>query len=264
MPVMDLERKTESLERLKEVVAKLRSPEGCPWDREQTHKSLKKFLLNESYELFDAIDNDDSEHMKEELGDVLLQVFLHAQIASENKQFDVYDVADQISDKLIRRHPHVFSDTKVNSVNEVLQNWEQIKNEEKTERESVLDGIPKAMPALLRASEISKKAVAVGFEWPDEQMLWDTFYSEIDEIKAELAAGNKDKLSGEIGDLLFCIVNLSRWHGICPEMALQESSNKFTSRFQHMEQNTTKKLSDCQQPELEELWQNAKKELNEE
>lgn len=261
MSKMTLEKNMNNLEHLKDVVAKLRSPEGCPWDREQDHKTLKKFLLNESYELFEAIDQDDYKAMQEELGDVLLQVYLHAQIAAENDAFTLDDVASQIAEKLIRRHPHVFSDTEVASVDEVMDNWEKIKAVEKKDRKSTLDGIPAAMPALLRAFEISKKAVSVGFEWPNEQMLWDTFYSEIEEVKEALSERNSDKISEEMGDLLFCIVNLCRWHGVCPEMALQQTNNKFVKRFKHMETNATKHLSAYDQAGLENLWQEAKKEL---
>lgn len=249
------------LERLVSVIAKLRSPEGCPWDREQNHKSLKKYLLNESYELIDAIDKDDPEEMCEELGDVLLQVILHAQIASESGFFTIEDVAKKLSDKLIHRHPHVFADTKVKDSKEVVFNWEKIKSEEKPERSSVLDSVPKAAPALMRAEMISKKAVSVGFEWPTEEMLWETFYSEIQEFKEAIKSNNKEKINLEMGDILFSLVNMARWHKINPEFALQGTNNKFITRFKLMETNSPKKLSDCTQPELEELWQNAKKEL---
>ncbi|MGD9581848.1 MAG: nucleoside triphosphate pyrophosphohydrolase, partial [Vampirovibrionia bacterium] len=220
------------------------------------------YLLNESYELLDAIDGEDKDDICEELGDVLLQVVLHAQIASENGDFDIEKVAQVVRDKIIHRHPHVFADTKVANTDEVLYNWEQIKNKEKPERESALDGIPNSAPALMRAEMISKKAVAVGFEWPNEDMLWDTFYSEIDEFKEAKDNNNKDNMENELGDLLFCIVNLARWNKIDPEMALQKANKKFISRFQHMEKNAPKKLTEYPQLELEELWQKAKKSLD--
>ena len=203
-----------NLEKLIKTIEILRSPEGCPWDREQDHKSLKKYLLNESYELLDAIDTMDDRLLCEELGDVLLQVILHAQIAKESSKFDIEDVAKKINDKLIHRHPHVFSDTPVKDSAEVVENWEQIKSKEKPERQSALDGIPNNFPALMRADNISKKAVRVGFEWPDIDMLWDTLFSEIDEFKQAAASGNKDRIQDEIGDMLFTIVNIARWHKV--------------------------------------------------
>jgi tetrapyrrole methylase family protein/MazG family protein len=250
-----------NLKNLIQTVEKLRSPEGCPWDREQNHKSLRKYLLNESYELLDAIDDLDYKLMCEELGDVLLQVVLHAQIAKESEEFDIEDVAKKINEKLIRRHPHVFANTIVKDADEVVYNWEQIKCQEKPERVSILDGIPASSPALLRAEAISKKAVSAGFEWPDITMLWDTFYSEIEEFKQAAAEKDIDKMSGELGDILFTLVNIARWHKIAPELALQETNKKFISRFHLMEKNTPLNLSQLSQPELEELWQNAKIEL---
>jgi tetrapyrrole methylase family protein/MazG family protein len=250
-----------NLIQLVDIVAELRGPNGCPWDKEQDHKSLKKYLLNESYELIDAIDNNDTHEICEELGDVLLQVILHAQIASETSKFNIEDVAKEINDKLISRHPHVFADTKVKNSSEVVDNWEKIKNKQKPERTSILDGVPKSAPALIAAESLSKKAVSVGFEWPDENMLWDTFYSEIDEFKQAVSSKEKPRLVDEMGDILFCIVNVARWHNIDPELALMEANKKFISRFQHMESNAEKKLSEYNQSELEMLWQDAKKSL---
>ncbi|MEW5821265.1 MAG: nucleoside triphosphate pyrophosphohydrolase [Cyanobacteriota bacterium] len=249
----------KNLEDFIDAISTLRGPDGCPWDREQDHKTLKKYLLNESYELIDAIDSGQPDEICEELGDVLLQVILHSQIASEKGQFDIEDVARQIKEKIIHRHPHVFGDKTVKNADEVVVNWEAIKNKEKTERDSALDGVPRSAPALMRAEQLSKKAVAVGFEWPDIEMLWDTFYSEIDEFKQAINSRNKDRIKDEMGDMLFCIVNLARWYKIDPEMALQESNNKFISRFNLMEKNAGKNLTEFTQPELEELWQEAKK-----
>lgn len=250
------------LKKLIDAIRTLRSPEGCPWDREQTHKSLKKYLLNESYELLDAIDSDIPEDICEELGDVLLQVVLHAQIASEKEQYNIENVAKTITDKLIYRHPHVFSNATVKNADEVVYNWEQLKNKEKTDRTSILDGVPNAAPALIRASGFSKKAVGAGFEWPDEQMLWDTFYSEINEFKEAIPTNNKEKLEEEMGDILFTLTNLARWHKLDPELALQKANKKFKARFQLMEKNAEKHLSEYSQPELEELWQKSKEILN--
>ena len=172
-----------NLHKLIETVARLRGPDGCPWDKEQDHKTLKKYLLNESYELFDAIDSGNKEHISEELGDVLLQVILHSQIASENNSFNIDDVAKKINEKIISRHPHVFGDVKVKNSNEVVYNWEQIKNIEKPERKLVLDGIPKSLPSLIRAEMISRKAISVGFEWPTEDMLWIRFTLKLKNLK---------------------------------------------------------------------------------
>jgi tetrapyrrole methylase family protein / MazG family protein len=256
---MNSDKSVSNLQKFVDIIAVLRGPNGCPWDKEQTHRSLKKYLLNETYELLDAIDSSDPEHICEELGDVMLQVLLHAQIASEKNQFNIEDVAKKICEKLINRHPHVFGDVEVNNSGEVVVNWEKIKLNEKPERKSTLDGIPKYLPALISAEQISKKAVSVGFEWPNIDMLWDTLYSEIDEFKQAAASKEKDSMSDEIGDLLFCIVNLARWHKISPEIALLSTNKKFISRFRHMEANTDKELSKCTQAELEELWQKAKK-----
>ena len=245
-----------------EAIATLRGPNGCPWDKEQDHKSLKKYLLNESYELLDAIDNEDKDEICEELGDVLLQVILHSQIATENGHFDIEKVAEVVRDKIIHRHPHVFADTKVADSDEVVYNWEQIKSKEKPERKSVLDGVPKSSPALMQAEMLSKKAVSVGFEWPNEDMLWDTFYSEITEFKEAKEEKDKDHMENELGDILFCLVNIARWHKISPELALKKANKKFITRFQHMENNTEKQLTQYSQEELEGFWQKAKKSLD--
>lgn len=249
----------ENIKNLIDAVETLRGPNGCPWDKEQNHKSLKRYLLNEAYELLDAIDENNYEHICEELGDVLLQVVLHSQIASESKRFNIDDVAKVITDKLIRRHPHVFGDAKVKDSKEVIQNWEAIKSTEKPERTSVLDSIPNAAPALSRAEMISKKAVSVGFEWPEVSMLWDTFYSEIEEFKEVVTTNNPDRLTEEMGDMLFCLVNLSRWYKINPEFALNNTNKKFISRFKLMETTATKNLNEYSLEELEKLWNESKK-----
>lgn len=252
--------KTENLKELIEIIAKLRSPEGCPWDREQTHETLKRNMLEEAYETIDAIDEGDSENLKEELGDVLLQVIFHAQIAEEDGRFDIEDVAKGISEKLIRRHPHVFSDEKVKNSDEVIDNWEKIKLKEKPERKiSALSGVSKAQPALMSALEISKKAVKVGFEWPNEDMLIDCINSEVKEFKETIEEKNSTRMEEEFGDLLFAMVNWSRWHKVNPEQALLKANKKFTRRFQKMEEISEKELQNCSFEELDELWKKAKK-----
>lgn len=251
----------DNLKQLIETIAVLRSPEGCPWDREQTHKSLRENLLQETYEALDAIDKGNDDNLKEELGDVLLQVILHSQIASEDDKYTIEDVAKAINDKLIRRHPHVFSDVKVKNSDEVMVNWEKLKREEKPERKSALSGIAETMPALLVAQELSKKAVKTGFEWPNENSLWECFESEIKEFKDEVEQNNKELMEDELGDILFSIVNVARWHKIDPEIALINANKKFKKRFQLMETMASKDLSEYNLDELEAFWSKAKEEL---
>jgi len=251
----------KNLKQLIETIAILRSPEGCPWDREQTHKSLRENLLQETYEALDAIDKENDDNLKEELGDVLLQVVLHSQIASEVNKFTIEDVAKAITEKLIRRHPHVFSDVKVKDADEVIVNWEKIKRQEKPERKSALSGIAETMPALLVAQELSKKAVKTGFEWSNETSLWECFESEIKEFKDEVAENNKEFMEDELGDILFSIVNVARWHKIDPEIALIKANKKFKARFQVMETLAPKDLSEYNIDELEDFWKQAKENL---
>jgi len=251
----------KNLKQLIETIAILRSPEGCPWDREQTHKSLRENLLQETYEALDAIDKENDDNLKEELGDVLLQVVLHSQIASEVNKFTIEDVAKAITEKLIRRHPHVFSDVKVKDADEVIVNWEKIKRQEKPERKSALSGIAETMPALLVAQELSKKAVKTGFEWPNEKSLWECFESEIKEFKDEVAQNNKELMEDELGDILFSVVNVARWHKIDPEIALIKANKKFKARFQVMETLAPKDLSEYNIDELEDFWKQAKENL---
>jgi MazG family protein len=251
----------ENFKKLVEVVSRLRAPDGCPWDREQNHLTLRENLLQESYETFDAIERGDSENLKEELGDVLLQVVLHSQIASENKEFDIEEVAKVITDKLIRRHPHVFADLKVRDSAEVLVNWEEIKRQEKPERKSALSGVAKTLPALMTAMELSKKAVKTGFEWPNIQSIWECFESEIQEFKQAVLLKDIKGMEEEFGDILFSLVNIARWNGIDPEIALISANKKFKARFQMMEFLAPKDLRNYNIDELEEFWKVAKQEL---
>ena len=245
-----------NLERLIEIIEILRSENGCKWDREQTHATLRRNMLEEAYEAVDAIDDNDAKHLKEELGDVLLQVVLHAQIAKEEKTFDIEDVAKGISDKLVHRHPHVFGDVKVASTQEILDNWEKLKKEEKPHRTSIMDGISKSQAALMSAQKISKKAVGVGFEWPNEESLYDCVYSEIKEFKE---AKTQEEKEDELGDILFAVVNLARWNKIDAEQALITANRKFLSRFKAMEQNAEKELEHLTLEEWDNLWKKAKK-----
>ena len=252
----------KNLEELIDVVAKLRAPDGCPWDREQTHQSLRPNMLEEAYEAIDAIDENNMPHLREELGDVLLQVLLHSQIASENGDFDIEGVAKELKDKLIHRHPHVFGDAKIDNAQDVLKAWDKLKAEEKTERKSAMDGLSKSQPALVLAQKISKRAVKVGFEWPDEQSLYDCFYSEIEEFKQAQKEQNKAHMEEEYGDILFAAVNLARWNKIDAEQALLKANKKFEKRFRKMEELATKPLTEYSFEEYDALWKQAKKELN--
>ncbi len=252
----------KNLEELIEVVAKLRAPDGCPWDREQTHNSLRPNMLEEAYEAVDAIDENNMPHLREELGDVLLQVLLHSQIASEHGDFDIEAVAKELKDKLIHRHPHVFGNAKIDNAQDVLKAWDKLKAEEKTERKSVMDGLSKSQPALVLAQKISKRAVKVGFEWPNEQSLYDCFYSEIEEFKQAKNEQNKTHMEEEYGDILFAAVNLARWNKIDAEQALLKANKKFEKRFRKMEELATKPLTEYSFEEYDALWKQAKKELN--
>lgn len=254
--------KSNSVDNLKKLlltIEKLRSPEGCPWDRVQTHKSLKVNFLQEVYEALDAIDSENEEEIKEELGDVLLQIVLHTQIASEKNVFNFDDVAKTINEKLIRRHPHVFGDIKVNNVDDVMSNWDEIKQKEKPHRVSYLSGITSCQPALMSALQISKKAIKAGFEWPDYNSLKDCISSEFIEFEEALQLNDKDKMEEEFGDILFALVNMSRWNNIDPELALLKANKKFIKRFQKMEDISDKDLKKCSFEELDALWNRSKK-----
>lgn len=244
-----------------DVIRILRSPDGCQWDREQTHKTLRPNMLEEAYEAVDAIDSGDEKHLKEELGDVLLQVILHAQIASEGGAFTIEDVAKEIKEKLIRRHPHVFGDTQVNSTQEILDNWDEIKRKEKAHRTSVMDGISKAQSALMSAQKISKKAVKVGFEWDCEKTLYDCVFSEFDEFKEACKTKDKEHMEEEMGDILFAVVNLARWNKLDAEQCLLTANKKFIKRFKKMEELAQKPLEEYSFEEFDALWKQAKKEL---
>lgn len=251
----------KNLEELIEVIRRLRAPDGCQWDREQTHQSLKPNMLEEAYEAVDAMDDNDMVHLKEELGDVLLQVVLHAQIASEKGDFNIEDVAQGIKDKLIHRHPHVFGNQTVSSTDEILANWEKLKAEEKKHRKSAMDGISKSQSALMTAQKISKKAVKTGFEWPSEDSLYKCVFSEFDEFKEACQEQDKNHMEEELGDILFAVVNLARWNKIDAEQALLKSNKKFEKRFRKMEELATKPLEDYSFEEFDQLWKQAKKEL---
>lgn len=246
------------LTKLTVVLDLLLGPFGCPWDKEQTHTSLKKYLLEECYEVFDAIDSGKPEAIAEELGDLLLQPLLHARIADKNGSFAYEKPIEAICDKLIRRHPHVFGTAVVEDANEVLQNWDAIKKSEKSEPVSILSGVPKAMPALTRAHEVSKRAARAGFEWGDFDGVLDKFAEEATELKEAISTGSKEEVESEIGDLLFTVVNIARWQGVDAEDALRKMLNRFQGRFTHMELATDKPLRDLTLDEWDALWVKAK------
>ena len=251
----------KNLEELISIIRKLRAPDGCPWDREQTHYSLRPNMIEEAYEAVDAIDDNDMKHLKEELGDVLLQVVLHSQIASEEGAFDIEDVAQELNKKLIHRHPHVFGNAKIDNSDDVLQAWDKLKAEEKTHRKSAMDGISRSQAALISAQKISKKAVKQGFEWPDEETLYDCIKSEFQEFKQAKENGDKLNMEEEFGDILFAVVNLARWNKIDAEQALLKANKKFEKRFRKMEELAEKPLTEYSLDEYDKLWQQAKKEI---
>jgi len=242
------------------VIAVLRGPHGCPWDRVQTHLSLRKNIIEEAYETVAAIESQDDAELAEELGDVLLQVVLHAQIAADDGCFDIDDVAEKITAKIRHRHPHIFGEAEADTPDEVLANWDRIKHAEKSEMgHGTLDGIPHGLPALMYAQKISRKAVAVGFEWETLDDVWEKVHEEIDELKAT-EPGSPEAID-EIGDLLFTVVNLARKQGIDAEMALRQTCEKFRTRFAHMEASAAEEgrvMSELTLGEMEALWQQAK------
>lgn len=252
----------KNLEELVETVKTLRSENGCQWDREQTHESIRKNMLEEAYEAVDAIDDNDMPHLREELGDVLLQVLLHSQIADDEKTFNIEDVAKELNEKLIRRHPHVFGNVEVSSTAEILSNWDKIKQVEKSHRTSAMDGISRSQAALMTAQKISKKAVKTGFEWKCVEDLYECLFSEVKEFQEAVKNSDRENMEEEMGDMFFAMVNLSRWHKIDAEQALLKANKKFMARFRKMEELSTKPLEEYSYEEYDALWQAAKKDLS--
>jgi MazG family protein len=257
-------------EALVELQTRLRAPGGCPWDRRQTHETLKTYLLEEAYEVLEAIDKADPRELSEELGDLLLQVVFHAELAREAGCFDISSVIQSIHDKLVRRHPHVFGDVKADTPEQVVKNWEQIKAEEKRRNSqaakdqiapSSLDGIPRTLPALLESLQLTRRAARVGFDWQEVGGVFDKLDEEVTELRKALNEGAASRLEEELGDLLFVVVNLARHLKIDPEVALTRANWKFKSRFQDMEtaaRSEGQRLGDLSQEELEALWEAAK------
>ena len=258
-PVKEENDLNKTFPRFREIISILRGPNGCPWDKEQTHESLKTYVLEEAYELIEAIEEDDIDGIIEELGDLLLQIVLHAQIGQEEGFFTLEDVIESISEKMIRRHPHVFNTNKKISVDEVVENWDEIKKKEKQgKRELLLSGVPKTYPSLKRAQEYQQKAAAVGFEFENVADAWSKFEEELKEFKVE----EKDQtvhMEEEFGDVLFSIINIARFYQIDGELALQKANNKFYKRFNYIEEQVKEKQwKDLSLEELDKLWNDAK------
>ncbi|MFQ3610606.1 MAG: nucleoside triphosphate pyrophosphohydrolase [Fimbriimonadales bacterium] len=254
------ERRFEGFDGLVDVVASLRAPDGCPWDKEQTHQTLKGHLIEESYEVLEAIEHGTPEDLREELGDLLLQVLMHSQIASEQGTFDIHQVVQQLIEKLVSRHPHVFGEVSAENAEQVLKNWDAIKRQQK-QQESILEGVPKAMPALLRALEVSKRAARVGFEWETIQGVMEKLREEEQELQQAIDSGDPQRIASEVGDLLFTVVNIARHAKQDPEECLRVMVDRFTARFQWMErtaQSQGRELKDLTPDEWETLWQQAK------
>lgn len=256
------EEKIEAFGKLLDVMDTLR--EQCPWDKVQTNQSLRQNTIEEVFELADALMKEDNENICKELGDVLLQVVFYAKIGSETDSFDIKSVCDKICEKLIYRHPHIYGNTQVDGQEQVLQNWEQLKLKEKGGNKRVLAGVPDALPSVIKAFRIQEKAAHVGFDWDSPTQAMEKVYEEFGELKQEIAAGNRALAEGELGDLLFAIINVARLYGIHPDNALELTNKKFISRFNFVEEsaiNQGRQLKDMTLEEMDALWNQAKEEL---
>lgn len=252
--------KSEAFLRFLEVLDTLR--QKCPWDAKQTNESLRANTIEEVYELTDAILDNDSNNIKKELGDVLLHIGFYSKIADEKGQFDIADVCNTLTDKLIFRHPHIYGNASADSPEEVSKNWEQIKLKEKGGNKTVLSGVPKSLPSLIKANRIQEKAANVGFDWEKPDQVWDKVKEETEEVEIEIKSGNKEKLEEEFGDLLFAVVNAARLYGVNPENALEKTNRKFIRRFGYLEakaKDMGKSLKEMTLSEMDEIWNEAKK-----
>ncbi|NWF51602.1 MAG: nucleoside triphosphate pyrophosphohydrolase [Nitrospirae bacterium] len=248
-------------QKLLDIMEKLRGDRGCPWDKEQTRESLKPFIIEEAYELVEAIESHDPEKIKEELGDLLFQIVFQCQIAKEKEEFDISDVIEMISKKLTKRHPHVFGYAECKTSDEVIIQWEEQKKLEGRRRESILEGVPEALPSLLRAYRLQNRAAGVGFDWDNIDDALKKLDEELKEFKNAIKIKEKDLISEELGDILFMLVNLSRFTGINPEDALRKTISKFISRFRYIEMKASdkgEKLSEMTLKQMDELWDEAK------
>ena len=248
----------EAFNRLLDIMDELR--EKCPWDKKQTLESLRHLTIEETYELADAILDNDLNEIKKELGDLLLHIVFYAKIGSEKQSFDIADIAHSISEKLIERHPHIYGDIEVKNEEEVKQNWEKIKLKEG--KKSVLEGVPKSLPAMIKANRIQDKVSGVGFDWEEPYQVWEKVQEELSELNTELKKGNKKQIESEFGDVLFSMVNYARFIGVNPENALEKTNKKFISRFQYLElaaKKEGKKLTDMSLKEMDVFWNQSKK-----
>lgn len=253
------EQKLESLGRMLDILDILRVK--CPWDAKQTNESLRPNTVEEVYELVDALASEDNKNIKKELGDVLLHIAFYAKIGEEKGAFDIADVADALSDKLVFRHPHVFGNVKVEDASEVSQNWEKIKLKEKDGNKTVLAGVPSALPALIKANRIQEKVRNAGFDWEEPSQVWDKVKEETAEVETEIKSGSKEDLESEFGDLLFSIINAARLYGVNPENALEKTNRKFIKRFNYLESKAHemgKNLKDMTLAEMDAIWNEAK------
>jgi MazG family protein len=253
----------KQLARLRSIMHRLRAPGGCPWDAEQTHLSLVPNLIEEAYETVDTIQRGDHEHLKEELGDLLLQVIFHSELAEEAGRFNLDDVARGISEKLVRRHPHVFAQSEAATSDAVLQQWDEIKRSEKgDEQQPYLHGVGKGLPALLRAAKLQKKASKIGFDWPDEAGVLAKLREELDELETAMGKDDADAVNEELGDLLFSVVNLARFRKVDPEVLMASANAKFEKRFATMEHDLNQRglaLATATPGQMEESWETAKR-----
>ncbi|MEW6001800.1 MAG: nucleoside triphosphate pyrophosphohydrolase [Nitrospirota bacterium] len=246
---------------LLKIMEELRGERGCPWDKEQTRESLKPFIIEESYELIESIEEGDAEKIKEELGDLLFQIVFQCQIAKEKKEFDMPDVIKKIGEKMIARHPHVFGEAEYKTTGEVLVHWEEQKKREGKGRESILEGVPKALPSLLRARRLQDRVGKVGFDWKRVEDVLDKLDEELKEFKKAMEMKNRDEIEDELGDIFFMLVNVSRFINVNPEDALRKTIGKFISRFRYIEMKAAdegKELSEMTLEEMDKLWDRAK------
>lgn len=255
----------DPFQRLRWIMQRLLGPEGCPWDREQSHDSLTQYLIEEAYEVVDAVESGDMDHLREELGDVALQVVFHSALAEREGHFNVDDVLQTVCDKLVRRHPHVFGQTRAETAGKVLENWEQIKKAEKAEKkadDSLVAGVPGHLPALQKAHRLQERVARVGFDWPSAQGPLAKVREEFDELAEELEAGDGQRMAEEMGDLLFALANVARFLGVQPEEALQGANRRFIERFRHIERRAAEQgrnLVDMTLEEMDTLWDEAKR-----
>lgn len=252
--------KKEAFQRLLEIMDKLRAE--CPWDKVQTNETLRTLTIEETYELSEAIVSGDDSAISKELGDLLLHIVFYAKIGEEKGAFDITTVMEQLMEKLIYRHPHIFSDVKVQNATEVEENWEQLKLKEKDGNKTVLSGVPKSLPAMIKANRIQDKVRGVGFDWEDRSQVWEKLHEEFNELKAEIEKGNKNGIEDEFGDLFFSLINTARLYNINPEDALERTNHKFINRFNYLEQQTLQKgrnLKDMTLAEMDEIWEEAKR-----